>query len=756
MEKLEISAEVHFAQKLASNEKKIRDRAIKRLQKYLSVRSAHGAGLSDSDLLKIWKGLFYCMWMQDKPLIQEELSQRITNLIHCFPKLRDSLNFVRVFFETNAREWNGIDRLRLDKFMMMVRDMLHQTFTLLCKEDWPEPECCTLSRLLNQHVLQYNKSQLPDGLKIHLADIFVEELDKVSLEQMTSKKMIILLRPFIFFILNSNKMELVTRIMSDVVYRAVNTFTSGKRTPPLWEQKFYKKKKRNSADAEPVKMSEADAEEKMEIEEGVNSNSFSLDRSYLLLLLFRQAEKATTRAPNRALLYKFVKKYPKDLDVTTKFLNHQTSTNLNTEEAEGIVQNATYFEGYDLTLLEDDGKATDKQEKKKKKRKNKKQLDRELISDVNTVTSNVILNGGCDNLGVKKKSKKNKSESLLGSSETNLIKPQTDVRISAETLQFSCDTSKKRKRKKRVHDKIKNETVVAVKINDNEESSQVVACEKKVKKRKRVLLENDDSPKVAKKRKKVSTDSWEDTSVVSSNVLEESVSLTSPSSEPEDNNSNARSRSRSKSPPKLVPLSEAIELVTYSPKRMVTSPRSTSASPKSRRSPKRQANGSPPRSKPSTETPIMDKASAFVGDLCTALTGPCNIVKKALGMVSTNSDPGPGMKQKAHSIPGVVMTPGTKKKVVFDLRRNRANKFQDYIKSLAKLPDAPYEPSKSPSFSILKSPNVSLCIDDNSDSETKSESDISELSQASKSKRVHFSRRNSSGRDSSLREMWKL
>lgn len=28
---------------------------------------------SEADFLKIWKGLHYCMWMQDKPLIQVRL-----------------------------------------------------------------------------------------------------------------------------------------------------------------------------------------------------------------------------------------------------------------------------------------------------------------------------------------------------------------------------------------------------------------------------------------------------------------------------------------------------------------------------------------------------------------------------------------------------------------------------------------------------------------------------------------------------------
>lgn len=42
MDKAETTAEVHFAQKLASNDKKIRDRAIKRLQKYIIIRSTNG------------------------------------------------------------------------------------------------------------------------------------------------------------------------------------------------------------------------------------------------------------------------------------------------------------------------------------------------------------------------------------------------------------------------------------------------------------------------------------------------------------------------------------------------------------------------------------------------------------------------------------------------------------------------------------------------------------------------------------------
>jgi hypothetical protein len=35
------------------------------------VRSAN----TEQELLKLWKGLFYCMWMSDKPLVQDDLAR---------------------------------------------------------------------------------------------------------------------------------------------------------------------------------------------------------------------------------------------------------------------------------------------------------------------------------------------------------------------------------------------------------------------------------------------------------------------------------------------------------------------------------------------------------------------------------------------------------------------------------------------------------------------------------------------------------
>ena len=69
-----VSPEVLFAQKLAANDPIQRNRAVKKLQKWLQLR---GSLLTKEEIMRIWKGLHYCFWMSDKPLVQEELAETI-------------------------------------------------------------------------------------------------------------------------------------------------------------------------------------------------------------------------------------------------------------------------------------------------------------------------------------------------------------------------------------------------------------------------------------------------------------------------------------------------------------------------------------------------------------------------------------------------------------------------------------------------------------------------------------------------------
>ena len=78
---------------------------------------------------KLWKGIFYSafhpphipyllkllsigFWMSDKPLVQQALATELADLVLTITTSSSSLAFLRGFWETTVREWNGIDRLR--------------------------------------------------------------------------------------------------------------------------------------------------------------------------------------------------------------------------------------------------------------------------------------------------------------------------------------------------------------------------------------------------------------------------------------------------------------------------------------------------------------------------------------------------------------------------------------------------------------------------------------------------------------------
>ncbi|NXB28710.1 RRP1B protein, partial [Eulacestoma nigropectus] len=188
--------EVQFAQRLAANEKRIRDRALKKLRGYIGLRTQRpGGGFSQEELLKIWKGLFYCMWMQDKPLLQEELAANISQLIHVFQNTEARHLFIQTFWQTMNREWNGIDNLRLDKYYMLMRLILRQSFEVLKRNEWDEGLVEPLLQLLIKEVMDPD-SNSPTGIKFHFVDIYLDELAKVGAKELTADQNLKFIEPF--------------------------------------------------------------------------------------------------------------------------------------------------------------------------------------------------------------------------------------------------------------------------------------------------------------------------------------------------------------------------------------------------------------------------------------------------------------------------------------------------------------------------------------------------------------------------------
>uniref|UniRef100_A0A8C7ND33 Ribosomal RNA processing protein 1 homolog A n=1 Tax=Oncorhynchus mykiss TaxID=8022 RepID=A0A8C7ND33_ONCMY len=188
--------EIQFAQRLASNERPMRTKAIKKLRKYIRVRSQKiQGGFEGDELLKLWKGLFYCLWMQDKPLLQEELSNQISGLIHSFQNIQSQFMFLETFLQTIKREWTGIDRLRMDKFFQLVRFVFRNTFEMMKRKEWETSVVTRFLELLTAQVL-HSSSGAPCGLQFHILDIYMTELAAVGSAELTAAQNMTFIDPF--------------------------------------------------------------------------------------------------------------------------------------------------------------------------------------------------------------------------------------------------------------------------------------------------------------------------------------------------------------------------------------------------------------------------------------------------------------------------------------------------------------------------------------------------------------------------------
>ena len=73
--------------------------------------------------------------MSDKTPIQQELAERLASLVHVQADAQAAL-YLKCFWATVGREWIGVDRLRLDKFMSLARLIVRATFVLLHRKQW--------------------------------------------------------------------------------------------------------------------------------------------------------------------------------------------------------------------------------------------------------------------------------------------------------------------------------------------------------------------------------------------------------------------------------------------------------------------------------------------------------------------------------------------------------------------------------------------------------------------------------------------
>lgn len=159
---------------LAFTQKSSREKALKLvLKSWLPSRSQQ---LPEEDAKKLWKGLFYCVWHSDKPLVQADLIDRLSSLLLTLhPSF--TVQYFSTFFLTMRREWSGIDALRLDKFYLLIRRFVSKSFSLMNKNSWDLEFVKLIVNCLDDATFASNDNLLlGKGVNYHVASVFLDEL----------------------------------------------------------------------------------------------------------------------------------------------------------------------------------------------------------------------------------------------------------------------------------------------------------------------------------------------------------------------------------------------------------------------------------------------------------------------------------------------------------------------------------------------------------------------------------------------------
>ncbi|KAI1133979.1 Nop52-domain-containing protein [Hypoxylon sp. FL0543] len=183
-----------FIKHLASSDRKTRTSALNTLRTFLTAPTT-ARKLTDLDHLKLWKGLYYSVWMCDRPIPQQNLCAELAGLLSILPAPKDDecavvIPFLRAFWATLAREWTAIDVLRMEKYLLLVRRVFGASLAWVGdgKKDKSGKtragaRADGMLQLLEEWPLEKtgNLSKVPVGLRLHVLDIWVDEAEKVEL-----------------------------------------------------------------------------------------------------------------------------------------------------------------------------------------------------------------------------------------------------------------------------------------------------------------------------------------------------------------------------------------------------------------------------------------------------------------------------------------------------------------------------------------------------------------------------------------------
>jgi len=116
--------------------------------------------------------------------------------------------FYRTFFQTLKREWYNLDKYRIDKFYTLIRFMMREMYKYISFRHWNYG----ILRLLNDVLYEEVLTSVPNGIRLHVCDLVLEELLRVDTDsglKLTEATFVEVLEPFL--VLCASEKDLTVR-----------------------------------------------------------------------------------------------------------------------------------------------------------------------------------------------------------------------------------------------------------------------------------------------------------------------------------------------------------------------------------------------------------------------------------------------------------------------------------------------------------------------------------------------------------------
>ncbi|KAJ9632828.1 uncharacterized protein PV06_09742 [Exophiala oligosperma] len=185
---------------LASSEPSTRRACLKTITTHLEERSPSNP-LTPTQCLQLWRGLYVALYMHDSKNavsvqnLASELSKTVQTMASKDDELRTGQSdpswlqsWSLAFWETICREWSSIDQWRMNKILMLVRFVVRETFNVslsraaseLDDDTSTSPSSLSITsqqtKIFETWPLSPRERQVPDGLRLHVLDVWVDEL----------------------------------------------------------------------------------------------------------------------------------------------------------------------------------------------------------------------------------------------------------------------------------------------------------------------------------------------------------------------------------------------------------------------------------------------------------------------------------------------------------------------------------------------------------------------------------------------------